>query len=406
MPSGPPALGDLVCVALKEFDDVRLRREQALTACCMAASAEADRQLQPARRAAMLMDSLAVLRAAHPPASATRLEMSGFRRALRGPLAPLLPAAGEAGDGFGAMCLLDADGLARDALEDLCREHLVPQAALERHWPWARVRAEQEEQRLHEVLRRLEAQEYRRARALLAECPAGPVKTLRRTWDKLWMRFDFFEPVGEWPWCQLEGWWYPCPMCRWPMRVVHCAGDVEVRCEAHRARGVHYRVSLEPVTPGLAPFLVGTGSRSEPVAGLPASSEHLALSRPVWRYGVLPTLLEIELRDALEGLEYVRVEMWPGDPRPDEYDLKIIIALPGRRVRILRVDAKAWESVGALASALLEKDPKPYLLCIVLPDHQGPEVEFLKQRLAGRRVTVTTATRLVARVRKLAGGAR
>jgi hypothetical protein len=41
--------------------------------------------------------------------------------------------------------------------------------------------------------------------------------------------------------------------------------------------------------------------------------------------------------------------MWPGNPRPDEYDLKIIIALPGKRVQILRVDAKAWESVGALA---------------------------------------------------------
>lgn len=393
-------------MALKEIDDVRLRREQALTACCMAASAEADRQLLPARRAAMLMDCLAVLRGAHPAADAARLGMGEFRRGLRGPLAPLLPVPGAASDGFDALCLLDEDGLVRDALEDLCREHLVPQVALTRHWPWARVRAEQEEQRLHDVLRRLEPAEYRRARALLASCPAGPVGVLRRTWDTLWMRFDFFEAITDWPWCHLDGWWYPCPMCQWPMRVVRRGGEVEVRCEAHRARGVYYRVSSEPAGAGMAPLLVGAGKRSEVVPGLPASSEHLALSRPVWRYGTLPTLLEIELRDALDGLAFVHLEMWPGDPHPDEYDVKITISVPGRRPKILRVDAKAWESVGALACALLEKEPKPYPVTIVLPDHQGHDVEYLKARLAGRKVTVTTLTRLVARVRKLSEGAR
>ncbi|MGK4586045.1 hypothetical protein [Kitasatospora sp. HPMI-4] len=393
-------------MALKECDDVQLRREQALTACCMAAAAEADPQLQPARRAAMLMDCLSVLRAAHPAADAAQLGMGEFRRALRCPLAPLLPTPSESGDRFGELCLLDGDGLARDALQDLYREHLVPQAALERHWPWARVRAEQEERRLYEVLRRLEPQEYRRARALLAESPAGPVRVLRRAWDQLWMRFDFFEAISDWPWCHLDGWWYPCPKCRWPMRVVRRGAEVEVRCEAHRPRGVHYRVGLEPPAAGTAPFLVGTGRQSDPVVGLPASSEHLALSRPVWRYGVLPTLLEIELRNQLQGLAYVQVEMWPGELRPDEYDLKITITLPGRRPKHLRVDAKAWESVEGLARALLEREPKPYPLIILLPDHQGHEVEFLKARLAGRRITVTTLTRLVMRIKKTSGGAR
>lgn len=406
MPSRVPGLGDLVCVALKELDDVRLRREQALTACCMAASAEADRGLNPARRAAMLMDCLAVLRAAHPAVDAARFGMGEFRRALRGPLAPLLPTPGGVRDGFDALCLLDDDGQVRDALEDLCREHLVPQVALERHWSWARVGAEQEEQRLHDVMRRLEPKEYRQARALLAECPAGPVRVLRRRWDQLWMRFEFFEAISDWPWCHLDGWWYPCPMCRWPMRVLHRGGEVEVRCEAHRQRGVHYRLSLERAPTGTAPPLFGSGSRSDPVVGFPASSEHLALSRPVWRYGVLPTLLEIELRDALQGLQHVQVDMWPGEPRPDEYDLKITIAPPGRRPRVLRVDAKAWESVDALARALLEREPKPYRLIIVLPDHQAHEVGFLKERMLGRKITVSTLKRLVVRVTGLAGSAR
>jgi restriction endonuclease in pPIWI_RE module len=396
-------LRHLVCVALKECDDLRLRREQALTACCLAVAAETDARLPPARRAAMLMDCLGVLRAAHPIDRAEQLGMGEFRRGLRAPLARLLPAPGELGDGFDELCLLDGDGLVRDALEDLCREHLVPQVALERHWPWARVRAEQEERRLFEVLRRLEPEEYRRARALLAESPAGPVRALRRAWDQLWMRFDFFEAISDWPWCHLDGWWYPCPKCRWPMRVVWHDGEVEVRCEAHRARGVHYRLSLEPAGHGAAPLLVGAGSESEPVVGLPASSDHLALSRPVWRYGVLPTLLEIELRDELQEVVHVRVEMWPGELRPDEYDLKITIAVPGRRTRILRVDAKAWESIDALAQALLEGEPKPYPLIIVVPNHQAHEVEYLKTRLAGRRTSVTTLKDLVRQVKRASG---
>ncbi|MFJ3519842.1 hypothetical protein [Streptomyces sp. NPDC090131] len=393
-------------MALKECDNLRHRREQALTACCMAAAAEADLALQPARRAAMLMDCLAVLRAAHPAADAAQWGMGDFRRALRGPLALLLPATTESDDGLGTLCLFDEDGLVRDALQDLCREHLVPQVALDRHWSWPRLRAEQEERRLYEILRRLDPHEYRRARALLAESPAGPVRELRRAWDQLWMRFDFFEAVSDWPWCHLDGWWYPCPTCRWPMRVVRRAGEVEVRCEAHRARGVHYRLSLEPVAAGAAPLLVGTGSASDPVVGLPASTEHLALSRPVWRYGVLPTLLEIELRDRLQGLEHVQVEMWPGELRPDEYDLKITLSPPGRRTSYFRVDAKAWESVDGLARALLEREPTPYPLIILLPNHQEHEVEFLKERLAGRRITVTTLKRLVARIEKAAGGVR
>ncbi|MFJ5879880.1 hypothetical protein [Kitasatospora cineracea] len=391
-------------MALKEHDDLRLRRDQALTACCLAVAAETNVSLAPEQRASMLMDCLGALRAAHPAGRAARLGMREFRRGLRGRLGPLLPPSDEVDDRFGELRLLDSDGLVRDALEDLCREHLVPQAAWEQHWPWARARAEQEERRLFEVMRRLEPGEYRQARALLAECPAGPVGELRRRWDQLWMRFDFFEPVAGWSWCQLEGWWYPCPKCRWPMRVVHTGRDVEVRCEAHRARGVHYRLSREQGGRAAAPLLVGTGRASDAVVGLPASEQHLALSRPVWRYGVLPTLLEIELRDRLQALAHVRVEMWPGEVRPDEYDLKITVVVPGCKVRTWRVDAKDWASADALARVLLEREPTPYTLHIVVPDHQKHEVEFLKERLAGRRLKVCTPKILVEQVKRAAGG--
>jgi len=390
-------------VAVKERADARVRRDQALTACCMAAAAEGDALLPAARRAAVLMDCLAVLRAAHAPERAAQIGIREFRRGLRGPLGELLPPVCEAADRFDALRLLDAGGLVRDAVQDLCREHLVPHVGLERHWSWARVRAEQEERRLYEILRRLPAEEYRRARALLAEHPAGPVRQLRREWDRLWMRFDFFEAVSDWPWCQLDGWWYPCPLCRWPMRVAQHAATTEVRCEAHAARGVHYRRSTGPAGTG-PPQMVGTGKKATPVQGLPASTEHLALTRPVWRYGTLPTLLELALREKVQKLPHVKVQIWPGKLRPDEYDLHITVAVPGRRTQHFRVDAKAWESVVALGDALMEREPPPYPLTIVLPDHQDRERHYLAARLRGRRITVTTLSRLVERIEKACGG--
>jgi len=389
-------------VAVKERADARVWRDQALTACCMAAAAEGDALLPAARRAAVLMDCLAVLRAAHAPERAAQIGMGEFRHGLRGPLGELLPPVSGTADRFDALHLFDKHGLVRDAVQDLCREHLVPHVALERHWPWARVRAEQEERRLYEILRRLSPEDYRRARALLAEHPAGPVRQLSRAWDQLWMRFDFFEAVCDWPWCQLDGWWYPCPLCHWPMRVAQHATTIDVRCEAHAARGVHYRRTPGPAGMG-PPELVGTGKKATPVRGLPASTEHLALTRPVWRYGALPTLLELDLRDQVQDLPHVQVEMYPGELRPDEYDLHITVAVSGRRTQHFRVDAKAWESVDALADALLERQPPPYPLTILLPDHQDHERHYLAARLRGRRITVTSLSRLVKRIKTASG---
>jgi hypothetical protein len=73
--------------------------------------------------------------------------------------------------------------------EDVCHEHFIGCAALDQHWSQARVRAEQEEQRLYLALRDLGAEGYTRARELLTDNPAGDLRTLRRKWDELWPRF-------------------------------------------------------------------------------------------------------------------------------------------------------------------------------------------------------------------------
>lgn len=74
-----------------DLDNARVRRDRALTACCAAAVAEADRDGDAQQRAARLMDCLGVLRSVHPPASAAGLTMGTLRHGLRAGLGALLP---------------------------------------------------------------------------------------------------------------------------------------------------------------------------------------------------------------------------------------------------------------------------------------------------------------------------
>ncbi|MEV6057900.1 hypothetical protein [Streptomyces sp. NPDC052107] len=60
----------------------------------------------------------------------------------------------------------------------------------------------------------------------------------------------------------------------------------------------------------------------------------------------------------------------------------------------------------ALADALLERQPPPYPLTILLPDHQDHERHYLAARLRGRRITVTTLNRLVKRIKTACGVSR
>ncbi|MFI8952583.1 hypothetical protein ACIGO6_39695 [Streptomyces sp. NPDC053750] len=127
------------------------------------------------------------------------------------------------------------------------------------------------------------------------------------------------------------------------------------------------------------------------------------MNRHVWRYGTLPVLLELQLREELEGLPFVELEMWPGEQRPDEYDVHITIAVPGKRTRHWRVDAKAWESVVALGKALSDRPALRKGLTIVLPDHQHSERHFLAAQVRERGVKVTTVSRLVKQAKAACG---
>ncbi|AJC62088.1 hypothetical protein [Streptomyces sp. 769] len=384
-------------MGLVERNTPRWRRDLALTACCAAAVAEADRTGDPGQRAARLIDCLGVLRSAHNAGAAAALDMGVLRRGLRQGLAPLLPASSEGDDPLGEVRLLNQDGLLCDAVEDLGREHLVPQQALMEYWPWARLRAEQEEQQLYAEIRRLPLDDYAKVRELLASDPVAEQGELWEKWGDLWGRFGFFEPVSSWPWCNAGGWCFPCPTCAWPMRA-QSAGDgvFAVSCDAHLLEGAQH--TYRPVRASGPPVLEGGGCHSaEQVEGFPAAGDFLAVSRTVWRYLTLPGRMEFAIRDALTGIAGLDVFMYPDG---DRYDLRITAAFP-LVAKEWRVDAKAWRSFAALADALLER---PVLggavpLTIVVPHRQRSDLPMLRARLAGRPdFEVMTDKELIAEV--------
>ncbi|WP_245812020.1 hypothetical protein [Actinophytocola xinjiangensis] len=351
------------------------RRDQAVTACCLAAAALGDPALAGEVKGRRLMSCLGVLAATHVVGEAP--SMARFRAGLREPLRNLLPEDVHT-TGLADLVLLDAEGHLTDEAEDLCREFRIPSAALDEHWPWDRVTVEQKERQVHELLRRLPAAEYTRLRAYLIEWPVGDLRTLRRDWAT--MLPQFYEPVIDWPGRQVNGFFFACPECGWPMRALDTGRLTEIRCEAHSRHGVTYSCVTDSRgdTP---PHLHRVGRKAKAVEGRPATKEALAVSRVVWRYVTLPGLMEIELRDHAVKLG-ADVEMWP---HQDRYDLRI--ALNGQ---VWRLDAKAWASPMALGEALSGTTPAAPRLIVVVPDHQRSSLTLLRTMLKDSGYQVDT----------------
>lgn len=352
-------------------------RDSVVMAACAAASAVADPAMADRDKAARLMECLGVVSAAFPIGSAPTLR--DFRRLLQEPLRRLMPPGVDPGP-VGDLVLVDETSRLCDEAEDICREHMVPVAGVAERWPVARLRAEQEERRLYRGLRSLGQAGYVRARELLVDLPAGDLRVLRRAWDDLWPRFGDYAPVSDLGRVLVDGWWFPCPACRWPMRAEAATGGVwRVACEAHAARGIAY--TTRPADWPGRPVLAAAGRHAGKVEGQPATADHLAVSRPVWRYVTLPGIMETDLRDHARQLG-ADVSMWPN---LDEFDLHI--QLGGN---VWRIDAKAWASPVALAHALLACEPPGQHLEIVIPDHQRPACAAINDMFAGRRMTART----------------
>jgi hypothetical protein len=359
-----------------------------VTAAVLAAHAWTDRTRPPSERLRVVMDCYGHVAAAHGPGRGPSFPT--FRRLLSKPLAAMLPKGCPAEDLEDAR-LIDDDGALNPDLDDLLSEHLIRIGDLELAGNWAWVRAEQEERG---VFRRLQASgdadRYTAGRRFLIAHPAGPEVELRRGLDPSLQ--DAYLPLP--PSRLLDQWWFPCPLCGWPMEVRASQRRTRVACSyaEHRRAGASYTCRAAA---DRAPRLVSQHSRQLPVR--PGRANRIkALRRPVWRYVTIPGLLELALAETLREVG-AQVALWPN---LDEYDLHITLtqtpttqALASQATtREWTVDVKDWRSAHQLAAALRAEPPNAQW--IVIPDHKAADLALLRRVLRPAGVHVATASGL------------
>jgi hypothetical protein len=173
---------------------------------------------------------------------------------------------------------------------------------------------------------------------------------------------------------------YPCPRCRWPMAVrgdaVSCHRSIP--CLKDGARFVRRGNEL-----------LALGRHSPPEA---ICSAGMAALRPgVWRYTVLPGLVELDLAERLTAIPDVTVALWPD---VDAYDLDV----QRREVR-WRIDVKDHRSALGLARHLAER-PCTAPTWIVVPDDHADQVPILRRLVpAEAGYTFASVAQLVRLVR-------
>ncbi|WP_103889002.1 restriction endonuclease-related protein [Actinacidiphila yanglinensis] len=155
--------------------------------------------------------------------------------------------------------------------------------------------------------------------------------------------------------------WWPCPTCRWPMRVT----GASVRCSYLPHNAAYFVRDSSGPTPRLR-------RRDETVPRQPGARRWVAAGEertlcvelPVWRYMVVPGVEELALFTRWFGVsDLLDVALWPGQ---DAYDLRFEIASTNWTMAL---DLKDVASAGALADKVRSKPLAART--IVLPDHRG-----------------------------------
>lgn len=256
---------------------------------------------------------------------------------------------------------------------------------------WTRMHEDQIRNDFYKAIASTRTQEeYVGARRLIVEIPAGFTDNISNGLK----RFGVAPPDGGYrtiPENQVyrsgdgHGWWWPCPSCGWPMivdgRMVRCGYQPhEGRFEVPAGRG-QGKPPLRRLDEGRR--LRTPDARSAAGAG--------CVSEGVWRFFVVPGCSELRVFEAVRTLG-VPVDLWPDR---DSFDLRV---WPGTDE--IRVDLKEYQSVRQLIDRLREKPPAPGVE-ILLPRTHEWQFDDLDRALP--RVTVTTETRFLKRVRKRKG---
>ncbi len=391
---------------VRMLDEVRVR-SLVTRGALRAAKAMTASGLDPKQRLAILMECHGILLAARGPCSP--LSFGEFRRALRGDLATLLPEGVSPLDLEGLM-VVDPDGQVSDDALDLDLEQRMLVHTLRKVDGSAAVlsdrelQAEIDQETTYTLLRRQGDQDvYVAGRSDLIRHPAGPVADL----CELRLPPQVVDLYADIPYASIfRGWWFPCPVCAWPMRVAvrtnAGASLGAARCwhRAHAEMGASYLFRLptdvgppellpEPAPPAptgreavLHPNLTQI-PRALPVEG------HKALARGVWRYTTVPGLPELALRDRLaeRGLA---VTLWPA---LDAYDLLVEVRPGAAQQKSFKVDVKDYTSAATLAGLIhAQEGDRGGADWLVVPDYRAGQLPLLSGVCAKYDMRAATAS--------------
>lgn len=292
---------------------------------------------------------------------------------LRLPLAKLLGPAAGVGE-LGDLVFLDADDRLTAAAVEVACEYTEALFATEdpgEGWlpSWAWQRAEQVQRRVFETLISSGTeQEYSAARRFLIEHPAGGEAELTELMNAGQVRRAAgFVPIpADRVWRSSGGaWWWPCPVCGWPMAIR--GNDVDCGYSHHQAR---FRVDCHDA--GLPRLLKISPARIR-VPGVQPAHGAKCVEMAVWRFITVPGVPELQLERRLLAIGDIGVTMWPGMDRVD-----LAVRTPAGN---WEVDVKDHADPVTIADGSV-----PAARDIVVPDYRRSQVKPLTRMLPGKRV--------------------
>ena len=252
---------------------------------------------------------------------------------------------------------------------------------------------------------------YERHRTTLVENPTVQSGSLANL--KLPSRAnDFYKSIAQY--AQYNGWWWPCPACKWPMKVTatrsggRTLGRVRCLYPWHEQTGASYEfvvTARKKNAPDLSPTFacripsgqfaqLWTGAVPQVPEAQPAEG-YSALARPVWRYTVVPGLPELSLHRAvtaaLEDTAWTS-HLWPNGDQCDHW-----ITGQDSEKPWFPADFKDYTWANHLVSKLhMDGGDKGGAEYLVVPDHRQEQVAQLDMvcRMYGMKAAMTATAYL------------
>lgn len=290
-----------------------------------------------------------------------------------------------------AVLLDDEDRLTSDAYDLACEYALsVGGPSSSSAWmpTWTRMRSDRIRGETFKTLIEGNGQEgYTASRRFLIEHPAGSTAELRELVSETGVKLP---PRGytDIPADHLhrstdgETWWWPCPVCQWPMAVV----GTTVRCRYVPHANV-YR--LAGTTTSRSRPALSRVDEGRPRSAMPAprpGAGSRCVEYGVWRFVVVPGASELRIQQRLEKLG-AAVELWP---ELDRYDLHVRAGGTA-----FRIDVKEYRSPHRLIADLRAKAPSARVLLPKTHEHQWETL-----RVSMPSLQITTETKFHAEVRR------